>query len=113
MRGSSSNENLGRRDWYVRRMFNDDGRRRNWRDVDEKHRPNDRRNNYRGNYENGRQTNQGYESRNRFNMYNRGINTNDGGYQSRNRGSSENFSRGGRRNRGPSETGQTGLATFD
>ncbi|GFS68310.1 uncharacterized protein TNCV_5029041 [Trichonephila clavipes] len=34
MQGSSSNENLGRRDWDVRLMSNDDdGRRRNWRDA--------------------------------------------------------------------------------
>ncbi|GFU64996.1 uncharacterized protein TNCV_2851981 [Trichonephila clavipes] len=53
MRSSRNNENEGRRDWDVRRMSNDDGRRRNWRNLEVVQRPNDRRNSYRGNYENG------------------------------------------------------------
>ncbi|PRD31864.1 UNVERIFIED_CONTAM: hypothetical protein NCL1_22208 [Trichonephila clavipes] len=31
MEDARSSENMGRRDWDVRRMFNDDGRRRKWR----------------------------------------------------------------------------------
>ncbi|GFX59193.1 uncharacterized protein TNCV_937081 [Trichonephila clavipes] len=53
MWGSRSKENMGRRDWDVRWMSNDNGRRRNWRDAEIVQRPNDRRNRYRGNYENG------------------------------------------------------------
>ncbi|GFU01930.1 hypothetical protein TNCV_1524201 [Trichonephila clavipes] len=52
------NENMGRRNWDVRRMPNDCRRQRNWWDAEVVHRPNDRRNIYRGNYENGPQRNQ-------------------------------------------------------
>ncbi|GFX44001.1 uncharacterized protein TNCV_4112801 [Trichonephila clavipes] len=57
MQGLRSSENIGRRYWDVRRMSNDDYRRRNSRNAEVIHRPSDRRNNYRGNYENGRQRN--------------------------------------------------------
>ncbi|GFW98054.1 uncharacterized protein TNCV_1203551 [Trichonephila clavipes] len=98
---SRSRENLGRHDWYVRRMSNDDGRRRNWRDAEVVYRPNDRRNSYRGNNENmvlthRSQRNQAFESGNRYNRDNQRFNTNNGVYQSRNRGPSKNFSRGDR-----------------
>ncbi|GFU27363.1 hypothetical protein TNCV_3906051 [Trichonephila clavipes] len=86
---SRSRENLRRHDWYVRRMSNDDCRRRNWRDAEVEHRPNDKRNSYRGNYENcphRSRRNQAFESGNRFNRDNQRFNTNNGVYQSRNRG---------------------------
>ncbi|GFS83921.1 hypothetical protein TNCV_2363541 [Trichonephila clavipes] len=71
------------------------------RDAEVAHRPNDRRNSYRGNYVNGPQRNQGFESRNRFDRDNQGLNNNNNGkYLSRNRGPSEHFSRGDRRHGG-------------
>ncbi|GFX65630.1 hypothetical protein TNCV_4093251 [Trichonephila clavipes] len=100
MQSSRINENMGRRDWDVLRMSNDDRRQRNWKVSEVVHRPNDRRNGYRGNYGNGPQRNQGYESRNRLDRDNQRFNKNNGRYQSRNRGPSENFSRVGRRDSG-------------
>ncbi|GFV94003.1 hypothetical protein TNCV_3573561 [Trichonephila clavipes] len=50
-------------------MSNDDRRQRNWRDAEVVHRPNHKRNGYRGYYWNGsqrNQKNQGFESRSRF-----------------------------------------------
>ncbi|GFW76410.1 uncharacterized protein TNCV_1581891 [Trichonephila clavipes] len=85
MQGSRINENLGRRDWDVRRMSNDDFRHRNWRDAEVVHSSNDRRNGYRGTYGNDTQRNQrneGFESRNRFDRDNQRFN-NNGKYQSR------------------------------
>ncbi|GFV91290.1 uncharacterized protein TNCV_898073 [Trichonephila clavipes] len=63
-------------------------------------RPSNGRNNYRGNYENGRQGNQWFESRNRFQKDDRRLN--DRGYQFRNGSQKDDFSRGGYRNRGSS-----------
>ncbi|GFY29885.1 uncharacterized protein TNCV_4071981 [Trichonephila clavipes] len=54
-----------------------------------------------GNYQNNRQGNRWFESRNRFRNDDRRFN--DRGYQFRNRGQSDDFSRGGQRNRGSSE----------
>ncbi|PRD23067.1 UNVERIFIED_CONTAM: hypothetical protein NCL1_47412 [Trichonephila clavipes] len=54
-----------------------------------------------GNYENGRQGSQWFDSRNRFQRDDRIFN--DGGYQFRNGGQNEDFSRGDRRNIGSSE----------
>ncbi|GFX28267.1 retrovirus-related Pol polyprotein from transposon 17.6 [Trichonephila clavipes] len=93
-------------------MSNVDDNLRNWRNSEVVRRPSNGRNDYRGNYENGRQGNQWFEIRNRFQKDDRRFN--DRGYQfrnggqkddfsggdCRNRGSSENFSRGGRRQRG-------------
>ncbi|GFT11259.1 uncharacterized protein TNCV_1143831 [Trichonephila clavipes] len=74
---------MERRDWDVRRLSKEDDRRRNWTDAEIIHKPNDRRNNYVGNYENGRQMSQGFDCGNRFNMDNRRFNTNDRRYQFR------------------------------
>ncbi|GFX69470.1 uncharacterized protein TNCV_380391 [Trichonephila clavipes] len=99
MRGSRNSYNVGRRGWDERRMSNDDSRRRNWSDAEIIHRPSDRRNNYRGNYESGPQwsrRDRGLENRNRINTDNRRFQANTRGYQS------GNFSRGDQRNRCPS-----------
>ncbi|GFV77775.1 uncharacterized protein TNCV_1575231 [Trichonephila clavipes] len=72
-------------------------RQRNWRNLEDLHRPSNGRNDYRGNYETGRQRNKGFEIRNGFNRDDRRFN--DTGYQSENRSQSENFSRGNCRNR--------------
>ncbi|GFT43041.1 uncharacterized protein TNCV_3768841 [Trichonephila clavipes] len=69
MQISRINEDTEKRDWDIRRMSNDKRRQRNWRDTEVVHRPNDRRNSYRGTYGNGLQgnrRNQGFESRKRF-----------------------------------------------
>ncbi|GFW09689.1 uncharacterized protein TNCV_1393901 [Trichonephila clavipes] len=58
IRGSRNSDNVGRRGWDERRMSNNDDRRRNWRIMEVLHRPNNRINNYRGNYENGPQWSQ-------------------------------------------------------
>ncbi|GFY26763.1 retrovirus-related Pol polyprotein from transposon 297 [Trichonephila clavipes] len=65
------------------------------------HRPNNSRNDYRGNYQNNRQGNQWFESRNRFQNDDRRFNNR--GYQFRNRGQNDDFSRWDQRNRGSSE----------
>ncbi|GFX58924.1 retrovirus-related Pol polyprotein from transposon 297 [Trichonephila clavipes] len=72
-----------------------------WRNSEVVHRPNNGRNDYRGNYQNSRQGNQWFESRNRFQNDDRRFN--DRGYQFRNRGQSDDFSRGDQRNRGSRE----------
>ncbi|PRD28863.1 UNVERIFIED_CONTAM: hypothetical protein NCL1_31159 [Trichonephila clavipes] len=58
-------------------------------------------NDYSGNYENSRQGNQWFESRNRSQNDNRRFNNR--GHQFRNRGQNDAFSRGDHRNRGSSE----------
>ncbi|GFX67090.1 uncharacterized protein TNCV_590061 [Trichonephila clavipes] len=75
--------------------------RGNWRNSEVVRRPNNGRNDYRGNYENSRQGNQWFESRNRFQNKDRRFN--DRGYQFRNRDQNDDFSRGDERNRGSSE----------
>ncbi|GFV98806.1 uncharacterized protein TNCV_2913231 [Trichonephila clavipes] len=90
LKGSRNSDNIGRRGWKERRMSNDDDRRRNWRNSEVLHRPNNGRNYYRGNYETHRQRNRGFESRNGFNRNDQRFN--DREYQSGNRGQSENFS---------------------
>ncbi|PRD23169.1 UNVERIFIED_CONTAM: hypothetical protein NCL1_47148 [Trichonephila clavipes] len=82
MQVSRNSDNVGRRDWNVRRMSNDD-RRRNWRNSEVLRRPSNGGNDYRGNYETVRQRNQGFESRNGFNRDDRRFN--DRGYQPENR----------------------------
>ncbi|GFY33572.1 uncharacterized protein TNCV_3343081 [Trichonephila clavipes] len=64
-------------------------------------RPNNGRNDYRSNYENSRQGNQWFESRNRF--QNKDGRFNDRGYKYRNRGQKDDFSRGDQRNRSSRE----------
>ncbi|GFV42566.1 uncharacterized protein TNCV_3718991 [Trichonephila clavipes] len=88
IRGSRNSDNVERRGW-------------NWRNSEVVRRPNNGRNDYRGKYENSRQGNQWFESRNRFQNDDRRFN--DRGYQFRNRGQNDDFSRGDQRNRGSSE----------
>ncbi|GFW12671.1 uncharacterized protein TNCV_3883811 [Trichonephila clavipes] len=64
-------------------------------------RPNNSRNDYKGNYQNSRQGNQWFESRNRFQNDDRRFD--DMGYQLRNRGQNDDFSKGDQRNRGSNE----------
>ncbi|GFT10020.1 uncharacterized protein TNCV_1114741 [Trichonephila clavipes] len=93
---------------------------RNWRNSEVVRRPNNGRNDYRGNYENSRQGNQWFESRNSFQNDDRRFN--DRGYyfmdiileyihllgnklfgiifgSVRNRGQNDDFSKGDQRNR--------------
>ncbi|GFX18425.1 uncharacterized protein TNCV_4307251 [Trichonephila clavipes] len=65
-RGSRNSDNVERRGWNQRRMSNIGNNRGNWRNSEVVLRPNNGRNDYRGNYENSRQVNQWFESRNRF-----------------------------------------------
>ncbi|GFU01136.1 uncharacterized protein TNCV_2835031 [Trichonephila clavipes] len=99
MEGSRNSDNIERRCWNERMMSTDDDKRRNCRNAEVLHRPSNSRNNYRGNYETGRQRNQWFESRNGLNRDDRRF---DRGYQLENRVQSENFSRGNRKNRGSS-----------
>ncbi|GFX88030.1 uncharacterized protein TNCV_158481 [Trichonephila clavipes] len=82
-------------------MSNVDHNLRNRRNSEVVRRPNNGRNDYRGNNENVRQGNQWFESRNRFQKDDRRFN--DRGYQYRNGGQKDDFSRGDHRNRGSSE----------
>ncbi|GFX06321.1 uncharacterized protein TNCV_505401 [Trichonephila clavipes] len=82
-------------------MSNNGNNRGNWRNSEVVRRPNNGRNNYRGKYQNSRQGNQWFESRNRF--QNDDHRFNDRGYQFRNRGQNDDFSRGDQTNRGSSE----------
>ncbi|GFX56925.1 uncharacterized protein TNCV_3566971 [Trichonephila clavipes] len=82
-------------------MSNVGNNRGNWRNSEVVRRPNNGRNDYRGNYQNSRQGNQWFESRNRFQNDDRRFK--DRGYQFRNRGQNDDFSRGDQRNRGSSE----------
>ncbi|GFT42642.1 uncharacterized protein TNCV_2165381 [Trichonephila clavipes] len=101
MRGSRNSDNVERRGWNERRMSNADNSRKNWRSLEVLRRPNNGRNYYIGNYENGRQRKQGFDSKNRCQRDDRRFN--DRGYQFRNGGQNDDFSRGDRRNRGSSE----------
>ncbi|GFW36680.1 uncharacterized protein TNCV_1956801 [Trichonephila clavipes] len=82
-------------------MSNVGNNRGNWRKSEVVRRPNNGRNDYRGNYQNSHQGNQWFESRNRLQNDDRRFN--DRGYQLRNRGQNDDFSRGDQRNRGSSE----------
>ncbi|GFU75004.1 uncharacterized protein TNCV_3752551 [Trichonephila clavipes] len=82
IRGSRNSDNVEERDWNERRTSNVGNNRGNWRNSEVVRRPNNARNDYRGNYENSRQGNQWFESRNRFQKDNRRFN--DRGYQFRN-----------------------------
>ncbi|GFV80674.1 hypothetical protein TNCV_4618361 [Trichonephila clavipes] len=82
-------------------MSNAENSRRNWRNSEVVRRPTNDRYDYRGNYENGRQGNQWFDSKNRFQKDNRRFI--DRKYQFRNGGQKDDFSRGDCRNRGSSE----------
>ncbi|GFX57601.1 uncharacterized protein TNCV_2675871 [Trichonephila clavipes] len=101
IRGSRNSDNVEGRRWNERRMSNVGNNRGNWRNCEVVRRPNNGRNDYRGNYQNSRQGNQWFQSRNKFQNDDRRFN--DRGYQFRNRGQNDDFSRGGQRNRGSSE----------
>ncbi|GFX86156.1 uncharacterized protein TNCV_2560381 [Trichonephila clavipes] len=81
-RGSRNSDNVKRRGWNERRISNADYSRRNWKNSEVFRRPSNGRNYYRGNYENGRQENQWFDSRNRFQKDDQRFN--DSGYQFRN-----------------------------
>ncbi|GFW29756.1 uncharacterized protein TNCV_3936231 [Trichonephila clavipes] len=97
-RNSDNMEGLG---WNERRMSNVGNNRGNWKYSEVVRRPNNGRNDYRGNYQNSRQGNQWFESRNRFQNNDRKFK--DNGYQFRKKGQNDDFSRGDQRNRGSSE----------
>ncbi|GFU65306.1 uncharacterized protein TNCV_315151 [Trichonephila clavipes] len=97
----NSNNNVEGQGWNERRISNVGNNRENWRNAEVERTPNNGRNDYRGNYQNNRQGNQWFESRNRFQNDDRRFN--DRGYQFRNRGQNVDFSRGDQRNRGSSE----------
>ncbi|GFX11731.1 uncharacterized protein TNCV_4340761 [Trichonephila clavipes] len=98
---SRNSDNVEGRGSNERRMSNVGNNRGNWRNSEVVRRPNNDRNDYRVNYENSRQGNQWFVSRNRFQNNDRRFN--DRGYQFRNRGQNDDFSRGDQRNRGSSE----------
>ncbi|GFT55112.1 uncharacterized protein TNCV_2326041 [Trichonephila clavipes] len=83
-------------------MSNVDYNRRKWRNSEVVRGTSNGRNDYRGNYQNSRQGNQWFDSRNRFQNDDRRFN--DRGYQFRNRGQNDDFSRGDQRNRDSSES---------
>ncbi|GFS61127.1 retrovirus-related Pol polyprotein from transposon 17.6 [Trichonephila clavipes] len=91
-------DNFERRGWSERRMSNADDSRRNWRNSEVVRRPSNGRNDYRVNYENGRQRNQWFDSKKRFQKNDPRFN--DRGYQFINGGQKDDFSRGDSRNRG-------------
>ncbi|GFX19527.1 uncharacterized protein TNCV_2074361 [Trichonephila clavipes] len=101
MRGSRNRDNVERRGCNERRTSNAGDSRRNWRNSEVVRRPINGRNNYSGNNENGHQGNPLFDSRNRFQKYERIFN--DRGYKFRNGGQKDDFSRGDHRNRGSSE----------
>ncbi|GFY30163.1 retrovirus-related Pol polyprotein from transposon 297 [Trichonephila clavipes] len=102
---SRNRDNGERRGWNERKTSNADYSRKNWRNLEVVRRPSIGRNVYSGNYENGHQGNQWFDSRNRFQKDDRRINGR--GYQFRNGGQKDDFSRGDRRNRGSNKPGLT------
>ncbi|GFT06382.1 uncharacterized protein TNCV_1145661 [Trichonephila clavipes] len=80
--GSRNCDNVEGRGWNERRMSSVGNNRGNWRNSEVVRRLNNGRNDYRGNYQNSRQGNQWFESRNRFQNDDRRFN--DRGYQFRN-----------------------------
>ncbi|GFU31971.1 uncharacterized protein TNCV_1340281 [Trichonephila clavipes] len=66
MRGSRNSDNVERQVRSKGIFTNADDNRRNWRNSEIGRRPSNGRNDYRANYENGRQGNQWLDSRNRF-----------------------------------------------
>ncbi|GFW91136.1 uncharacterized protein TNCV_1760101 [Trichonephila clavipes] len=93
--GSRNSNNVKGRGRNERRISNVGKNRGNWRNSEVVHRPNNVRNDYRGNYQNNHQGYQWFESRNRF--QNEDGRFNDRGYQFRNRGQNDDFSRGDQR----------------
>ncbi|GFX97264.1 uncharacterized protein TNCV_1076351 [Trichonephila clavipes] len=87
IRGSRNSDNVEGRGWNERRMSNVGNYRGNRRNSEIVLRPSNGRNDYRSNYENSRQGNQGNQGQN--DDFSRG--------DYRNSGSSKNFSRGDRR----------------
>ncbi|GFS98023.1 uncharacterized protein TNCV_2019471 [Trichonephila clavipes] len=85
--GSRNSDNVEGRGWNERRMSNVGNNRGNWRYSEVVRRPKNGRNDYRGKYQNSRQGNQWFESRNRFQNDDRRFN--DREYQFRNRGGSK------------------------
>ncbi|GFS31677.1 retrovirus-related Pol polyprotein from transposon 297 [Trichonephila inaurata madagascariensis] len=79
MRGSQNSDNVERRGQNEHRMSNVDDNHRNRKNSEVGRRPNNGRNDYRGNYANGRQGKQWSDSRNRFQNEDRGFN--ERGYQ--------------------------------
>ncbi|GFY01136.1 uncharacterized protein TNCV_5076031 [Trichonephila clavipes] len=63
---SRKSDNVEGRGWNERRMSSVGNNRGNWRNSEVVRRPNNGRNDYRGNYQNSRQGNQWFESRNSF-----------------------------------------------
>ncbi|GFV41464.1 hypothetical protein TNCV_5016211 [Trichonephila clavipes] len=98
---SRNSDNVERGGWNVRRVSNVDNNRGNWRNSEVVRRLSNGRNDYRGNYENGRLGNQWFESRNRFQKDDRRFN--DREYQFRNESQKDDFSRGDHRNSGSSK----------
>ncbi|GFV81302.1 uncharacterized protein TNCV_4773281 [Trichonephila clavipes] len=94
--GSRNSDDVEGRGWNERRMSNVGNNRGNWRNSEVVHRPNNGRNDYKGNYQNCRQGNQWFESMNKFQNDDRRFNNR--GYQFRNRGQKDDFSRGDQRN---------------
>ncbi|GFX61544.1 uncharacterized protein TNCV_2745191 [Trichonephila clavipes] len=90
--GSRNTNNVEGRGWNERRISNAGNNRGNWRNSEVVRRLNNGRNDYSGNYQNKRQGNQWFESRNRFQNNDRRFN--DTGYQFRNRGQNDDFNRG-------------------
>ncbi|GFV07058.1 uncharacterized protein TNCV_4687321 [Trichonephila clavipes] len=105
-RGSRNSDNVEGRGWNDGRMSNVGNNRGNWRNSEVVHRPSNGRNDYRGNYENCRNGNQWFESRNRFQNDDRRFN--DRGYQFRYRGQNDDFRRGEQRNMGSRENFRRG-----
>ncbi|GFW19086.1 DUF5641 domain-containing protein [Trichonephila clavipes] len=91
------------RETYLQRKEHQNGTQLglNWRNSEVVRRPNNGRNDYRGNCQNNHQGNQWFESRNRFQNDDRRFN--DRRYQFLNRVQNDDFSRGYQRNRGSSE----------
>ncbi|GFU52525.1 uncharacterized protein TNCV_2115211 [Trichonephila clavipes] len=65
-RGSRNSDNVEGRGWNERSMSNVGNNRGNWKNSEVVRRPNNGRNDYRGNYQNSRQGNQWFERWNRF-----------------------------------------------
>ncbi|GFY01028.1 uncharacterized protein TNCV_1364331 [Trichonephila clavipes] len=90
IRGIRNSDNVERRGWNERRMSNVDDNRRNWRNLEDARIQSNGRKDNRGNYENGRQGNQWFDSRKRFQKDERRFK--DRGYQFRNGGKKDDFS---------------------
>ncbi|PRD30795.1 UNVERIFIED_CONTAM: hypothetical protein NCL1_25324 [Trichonephila clavipes] len=101
MQGSWNSDNVEIRGWNERRISNADDSRKNWKNSEAVRRPSNGRNEYRGNYENSRQGNQWFGSKNRFQKVDRRFNNR--GYQYRYGGKKDEISRGDHKSKGSSE----------